>query len=347
MELNGGILNSKDVESSPSLTTKITKYGNRYSGVAEVQYISPIVNEKIDGVNSGLYHEKIILKYIENINAYEIIGYAGYNVSADYSEATHVLAKKRALDFSADESLVGKYIVTSAPLTTEGDVDVTLYLHDYSDFTTYNKNLTEETILPIPLKDGYIFKGWYTTPECNEAYDFNSVIDSNITLYAGWYSASGNILYGNGGAQGRPCVVYFSALSDGTVTYSASGYKLSSSKAYDVSGKELEINSDGHIVVKTGDVICFVAYGTVNYYNSLGITVTTTCEFKDGNYATEKVTHNNYDVETNNKISIPTNVGVDFLGYFDSKGNQIVDSSGNVLSNIELIDNIKLYPKYE
>ncbi len=206
---------------------------------------------------------------------------------------------------------------------------------------------TSNLIYYLPTRSGYIFKGWYTTPECNEAYDFNSVIDSNITLYAGWYSASGNILYGNGGAQGRPCVVYFSALSDGTVTYSASGYKLSSSKAFDVSGKELEINSDGHIVVKTGDVICFVAYGTVNYYNSLGITVTTTCEFKDGNYATEKVTHNNYDVETNNKISIPTNVGVEFLGYFDSKGNQIVDSSGNVLSNIELIDNIKLYPKYE
>ena len=186
LELNGGILNSKDVESSPSLTTKITKYGNRYSGVAEVQYISPIVNKKIDGVNSGLYHEKIILKYIESINAYEIIGYAGYNVSADYSEATHVLAKIRALDFSADESLVGKYIVTSAPLTTEGDVDVTLYIHDYSDFTTYNRNLTEETILPIPLKDGYIFKGWYE----NELFT-----GSSVDKFPGYHNNPGDITY--------------------------------------------------------------------------------------------------------------------------------------------------------
>ena len=37
-----------------------------------------------------------------------------------------------------------------------------------------------------PTKSGYTFAGWYTDSACSFAFDFNSEITSNITLYAKW-----------------------------------------------------------------------------------------------------------------------------------------------------------------
>lgn len=37
-----------------------------------------------------------------------------------------------------------------------------------------------------PMKDGYIFRKWCTDPQLTSEYDFNSVVKSNITLYADW-----------------------------------------------------------------------------------------------------------------------------------------------------------------
>lgn len=37
-----------------------------------------------------------------------------------------------------------------------------------------------------PVKDGYIFDGWFTEPEGGEKFDFGSSIDGDLTLYARW-----------------------------------------------------------------------------------------------------------------------------------------------------------------
>lgn len=37
-----------------------------------------------------------------------------------------------------------------------------------------------------PVKEGYIFGGWYSDPECTEEFDFNATITKNTTLYAKW-----------------------------------------------------------------------------------------------------------------------------------------------------------------
>lgn len=37
-----------------------------------------------------------------------------------------------------------------------------------------------------PVKDGYIFGGWFTEPEGGEKFDFGSSIDGDLTLYARW-----------------------------------------------------------------------------------------------------------------------------------------------------------------
>ncbi|MCR5013016.1 MAG: InlB B-repeat-containing protein, partial [Lachnospiraceae bacterium] len=37
-----------------------------------------------------------------------------------------------------------------------------------------------------PTADAYTFGGWYTEKECKNAYDFNTTVTANITLYAKW-----------------------------------------------------------------------------------------------------------------------------------------------------------------
>ena len=38
----------------------------------------------------------------------------------------------------------------------------------------------------VPVRDGYVFAGWYTDTECTVGYDFLGVVTENITLYAKW-----------------------------------------------------------------------------------------------------------------------------------------------------------------
>ena len=38
-----------------------------------------------------------------------------------------------------------------------------------------------------PTREGYTFTGWYTDPACEVAWDLeNGIIESDMTLYAGW-----------------------------------------------------------------------------------------------------------------------------------------------------------------
>ena len=37
-----------------------------------------------------------------------------------------------------------------------------------------------------PTKEGYTFEGWFTDIDCTEAYDFDTAVTKNITLYAKW-----------------------------------------------------------------------------------------------------------------------------------------------------------------
>ena len=38
-----------------------------------------------------------------------------------------------------------------------------------------------------PVKEGYIFTGWYTDRDCTESFDIKTdVVTTSMTLYAGW-----------------------------------------------------------------------------------------------------------------------------------------------------------------
>ena len=40
--------------------------------------------------------------------------------------------------------------------------------------------------LETPVREGYVFGGWYTDIHLTEEWDYGTIIDSNITLYAKW-----------------------------------------------------------------------------------------------------------------------------------------------------------------
>ncbi len=47
--------------------------------------------------------------------------------------------------------------------------------------------LNGKAALPtIPVREGYVFRGWFTDAECTEKWSFSEPITQNLLLYAGW-----------------------------------------------------------------------------------------------------------------------------------------------------------------
>ena len=59
----------------------------------------------------------------------------------------------------------------------------------------------EHTTAPDePTAIGYVFEGWYTEPACKNKYNFQTLVDTTITLYANWTAIPYSITYNlNGG----------------------------------------------------------------------------------------------------------------------------------------------------
>ncbi len=195
LELNGGYITSSDVCATPYKTTLITKYGSNSSGTNDtIQYISPIKDGLIDGANSGQWQDKITLQYDSKYDAYKILAIYPNGALADYSNATHVLGKTALV---SDSSLIGKYIITSEKLVNEGDVNITLNIHNESDFTSYSNKMLGETKLPIPFKENYTFIGWYDNKDFsgNKIEDYPGYVLSgtSITYYAKWISSASDL----------------------------------------------------------------------------------------------------------------------------------------------------------
>lgn len=54
---------------------------------------------------------------------------------------------------------------------------------------------------PTPTAVGYTFGGWYTEAACQNAFDFNTAITKNVTLYAKWNVVSYTITYDMDGGE--------------------------------------------------------------------------------------------------------------------------------------------------
>ncbi len=56
-------------------------------------------------------------------------------------------------------------------------------------------DLNDPAVIPYtsPSAEGYIFTGWYSDEDCTKVYDFNTPINKNTVIYAGWLNESATV----------------------------------------------------------------------------------------------------------------------------------------------------------
>ena len=98
----------------------------------------------------------------------------------------------------ADVTLVAKWKANTYVITYEDTVyfrdSVTVtFAHNYSGSTSTTSTLKNGQTLSRPtdpMREGYVFIGWYTDSSCTTVYDFAGTITDDMTLYAGWAEMS-------------------------------------------------------------------------------------------------------------------------------------------------------------
>lgn len=166
--------------------------------------------------------------------------------------------------------------------------------------------ITQDTKLlypNTPTKEGYAFAGWYSEPECINAFDFTSAIDTNLTLYAGWkkinfktssidrnvhlditdnYNSASNafvVSTSKAGVRSSGYYMYFTVLTSGTYRIC---YKVDSSNektflnlhGYNETDQSYILNVSARVTnsyrsttftAEAGDLVCFWFYRLYDY----------------------------------------------------------------------------------
>ena len=64
----------------------------------------------------------------------------------------------------------------------------------------------EKVRTPTTTKDGYAFLGWYLDADYQEVFDFNTLVSTNLTLYAKWTEVVYTITFETCGGDELPAV---------------------------------------------------------------------------------------------------------------------------------------------
>ena len=70
-----------------------------------------------------------------------------------------------------------------------GETDYTVYFNTNGGSEIFERQTLEGEYYKEPLdpiKEGYIFEGWYTDPELSDLFDFNTKAYADVQLYAKW-----------------------------------------------------------------------------------------------------------------------------------------------------------------
>ena len=139
-------------------------------------------------VNANLADAEYTVKFI-GFNDVEITTVSGVNYGDPVDTSSVVIPS--VANYHVDES--NKFIGDTACITEDCEIYVNYIPNEYTatfkvDEEIYGAvqtvNYGEYIECPtIPEKQGYIFKGWFSESSVT-AFDFNTVIDSNVTLFA-------------------------------------------------------------------------------------------------------------------------------------------------------------------
>ena len=107
---------------------------------------------------------------------------------------------------------------------------------------SYGETVSEPA---APTKDGYVFKGWYTSSNFSSPYTFGNTISDDITLYAKWQNTAGVTIT----VSPNSTVEISKAETDSTITLTATSghssytWKIDDNVAENFDGASVEENT--------------------------------------------------------------------------------------------------------
>lgn len=174
------------------------------------------------------------------------------------------------------------YVVTS-------DVTVTFVSNGGSEVSAQNLTYGALVTRPAdPTYSGYTFAGWYTDEALTDAYDFNTPVTANLTLYAKWTQNSGGGSTGGGGGSSSGSTTETVTNPDGSTTTTVTkpdGSTTETTKNPDGSTEVVDTKKDGTVTTTTTDA---AGNKTETVQNTDGTSQTSVTN-KDGSSSTTKV----------------------------------------------------------
>lgn len=163
-----------------------TAKSNGFVQVLKVEYFAEITNYNVSFFDGTKEYTEYAKKVEENGKLERPVDppKEGNVFVGWYTEPELINEYKFNLPVTADLKLYAKFVeaasVTTHTVTFKADSE-----------TTYDVVVKEGNMVgkpENPIKEGYVFDGWYTDVNCtNEtAYDFNTPVNEDITLYAKW-----------------------------------------------------------------------------------------------------------------------------------------------------------------
>jgi len=122
----------------------------------------------------------------------------------------------------------------------------------------------EKAVAPtVPTAAGYTFGGWYTDSACTNAYDFNTLVNAGITLYAKWTVNQYTITFvtGEGGTEIAPITADYGTAIMAPANPTRNGYKFTGWDAV----IPATMPAGNLTVTAQWKELCVV---TIHYYNS-------------------------------------------------------------------------------
>ncbi|MBO7295795.1 MAG: InlB B-repeat-containing protein, partial [Clostridia bacterium] len=281
--LEGGE-NAAENLTSYNITTKFsfaepTKRGYKFAG----WFTDDAYTEKISGIGSGsvgnltLYakweleeytitydvpadveHENELKKYTVETDATELLaasrnGYVfeGWYLDAKYTKA---IAQIPGIGLIGDLTLYARFTPKQYYIWLGSDEDnshtVTFELNGAGESFTQEVTMINGLAFPeIPVRDGYVFAGWFDNVACEgDLFDFSLPVREDITLWAKWIDTESFIKINapvevelNGVIKHE---FTFVSLIDTVITVSTSGTLDTCGALYDADGKVLLTSDD-------------------------------------------------------------------------------------------------------
>lgn len=195
-------------------------------------------------------------------------------------------------------------------------------------------------MMPVPVRLGYTFAGWYTEQTGGTRFYATDAVAGSITLYARWTANTYTVTFdGNGGTPSTAALtcVYGNAYGDlpdaSRTGYTFAGWYLGSTKI-----------TSGTILTTANDHVLEAMWISNSYTVSLDVSSSTIKTVPSLDMNSLDITYGAII-----KLPVPTANYYDFIGwYLDEEGHvQFTDSEGNMLNAWDRDENQTLYAQWK